>query len=71
MSDPESAGQEAEHLFALVRERYGSRLTADELEAVRGGVAAIVEAARTLRAVRLDNADGPALPRSLDAPPRS
>jgi hypothetical protein len=71
MSDPESARHEAELLFSLVRERYGSRLTPEQLEAVRAGVASIVEAAQALRAVRLDNADGPALPRPLDIPPRS
>jgi hypothetical protein len=46
-----------------VRQRYGERLTAAELEAVRAGVATIVDAVRALRAVRLENADGPALPR--------
>jgi hypothetical protein len=34
-------------------------------------VATIVDAVRALRAVRLENADGPALPRFLDVPPRS
>jgi hypothetical protein len=51
-----------------VRARYGSRLTPEELAAVRSGVAAIVEGARALRAVRLDNGDGPLLPRSPDPP---
>ena len=60
---------EVDLLFALVRERYGHRLTPEELEAVRTGVSAIVEGARALRAVRLDNADGPALPPPLDVPP--
>ena len=60
---------EVDLLFALVRERYGPRLTPEELEAVRAGVSAIVEGARALRAVRLDNADGPALPPPLDVPP--
>ena len=36
---------------------------------MRTGVAAIVEGARALRAVRLDNADGPLLPLPLDLPP--
>jgi len=70
MSEPEAVGSEADLLFALVRDRYGSRLTSEELEAVRAGVAAIVEGARALRAVRLDNADGPLLPRLPDGPRR-
>ena len=65
----EAARREAELLFSLVRDRYGSRLTPEELEAVRTGVAAIVEAARALRAVPLDNADGPLLPLLPDHPP--
>jgi hypothetical protein len=60
---------EVDLLFAIVRERYGSRLTPEELAAVRAGVAAIVEGARALRAVRLDNGDGPLLPLSPDGPP--
>ena len=68
-SAPEPTSGEADLLFALVRERYGRRLTPEELEAVRTGVAAIVEGGRALRAVRLDNADGPALPPPLDLPP--
>jgi hypothetical protein len=65
------ARSEVDLLFALVRERYGSRLTPEELEHVRAGVAAIVEGTRALRAIRLDNADGPALasPRDLPSAP--
>jgi hypothetical protein len=70
MSEPEAARSEVEILFSLVRDRYGSRLTPEELEALRTGLAAIVEAARALRAVRLDNADGPLLPRPPDVPRR-
>jgi len=55
--DPRS--QEADALFALVRSRYGARLTAEQLENVRRGVAALVEQAAALRAVRLSNADEP------------
>jgi hypothetical protein len=58
----ESGASEADLLFALVRERYGTRLTPEELEAVRAGVSAVVDGARALRSVRLDNADGPLLP---------
>jgi len=70
MSEPEAARSEEELLFSLVRERYASRLTPEELEAIRTGLASIVEGARALRAVRLDNADGPLLPHLPDAPPR-
>jgi hypothetical protein len=65
----ELGASEVDLLFALVRARYGSRLTAEQLEAVRTGVAAVVEGARALRAVRLDNADGPLLPVPPDVPP--
>jgi hypothetical protein len=64
----EPARSEVELLFSLVRDRHGSRLTPEELEAVRTGVEAIVAAARALRAVRLDNADGPLLPSRPDVP---
>jgi hypothetical protein len=64
----EQARSEAELLFSLVRDRYGNRLTSEELEAVRTAVEAIVEATRALRAVRLDNADGPLLPIRPDVP---
>ena len=50
---------ETDRLLALVRDRYGDRLRAAELHALRGGVQAIVEHARLLRAVRLRNADEP------------
>jgi hypothetical protein len=71
MSEPETGQDEAELLFALVRQRYGARLGVAELEAVRAGVASIVNAVRAVRAVRLENADGPALPRIPDVPPGS
>ena len=68
MSEPTTT--EADLLFALVRERYGSRLTPEELDAVRTGVTAMVEGTRSLRAIRLDNADGPLLPLPPDDAPR-
>jgi hypothetical protein len=71
MTEPGAGQDEAGLLFSLVRQRYGERLTAAELEAVRAGVATIVDAVRALRAVRLENADGPALPRFPDVPLRS
>jgi hypothetical protein len=65
----EPVTREVELLFALVRERYGSRLTPEQLAAVRTTVVAIVEGAQALRAVRLDNGDGPLLPLPRDVPP--
>jgi hypothetical protein len=50
---------EVERLFALVRERYGDRLTPAQLDEVRKGVEGVVLAARALRAVRLENGDEP------------
>ena len=53
---------EVDRLFALVRERYGDRLTPAQLDEVCKGVEGIVQAARALRAVRLGNADEPFQP---------
>ena len=53
---------EVERLFALVRERYGDRLTPAQLEDVRNGVEGIVLAARALRAAKIQNADEPFSP---------
>jgi hypothetical protein len=59
MSEAERGSEEVEELFALVRRRYGSRLSAEELESVRRGVVAIAAQVAALRAVRLSNADEP------------
>jgi len=56
MNDPSA---EIDALFALVRERYGDRLTPDQLEELRKGIEATAEAMRALRAVRLQNSDEP------------
>jgi hypothetical protein len=62
MDDSHPAPDGIEHLFALVRERYGARLTEAELGEVRKAVEAVEQAARALRAARLDNADEPMQP---------
>jgi hypothetical protein len=62
MSEAGSVQAEVETLLALVRERYGDRLDAEQLAGVRTSIEAIVQAARALRAVRLTNADEPAQP---------
>jgi hypothetical protein len=62
MSDADAVRAEVDTLLALVRERYGSRLDAEQLAGVRTAIEAIVQASRALRAVRLTNADEPAQP---------
>ena len=56
------ASSEVETLFTLVRQRYGDRLTPEQLEAVKKGVEGVVEMARALRAVRLGDSDEPMQP---------
>ena len=53
---------EVDTLFTLLRERYGDRLTAEQLDGVKKGVEGVVEMARALRAVRLGNSDEPMQP---------
>jgi hypothetical protein len=55
----EKSSNEAELLFEMVRNRYGDRLSAMELEEVRKGVDGIVEAAESLRSVKLGNGTEP------------
>jgi len=62
MSDADAVRAEVDTLLALVRERYGSRMDAEQLAGVRTSIEAIVQASRALRAVRLTNADEPAQP---------
>jgi len=53
---------EVDLLLGLVRHRYGGRLTAEQLAALRQGVEAIAELGAALRAVPLTNADEPLAP---------
>jgi hypothetical protein len=62
MSAPEAIRAEVDTMLALVRERYGNRLSADELDGIRTAIEGIVQAAHALRAVRLTNADEPGQP---------
>ena len=62
MAETEDIRAEVEALFALVRERYGDRLTLEQLDGVKKGVEGIVKAGRALRAVRLENSDAPMQP---------
>ncbi|MCW4048814.1 MAG: hypothetical protein NWE89_03670 [Candidatus Bathyarchaeota archaeon] len=50
---------EAETLFKLVEQKYGDKLTEEELEEVKKGVERIVEASMELRKVKLENGDEP------------
>ena len=50
---------ESEHLFNIINERYGERLSDGELAEVKKGVEKIVEAAEKLREIRLENGDEP------------
>lgn len=59
MSEPAPDPREAAFLFELIRTRYGNRLTAEQLEGVRRGVAAVVAQSAALRVVRLANEDEP------------
>ena len=59
MSEPVRDPGEADLRFALVRLRYGDRLTAEQLDALRRAVETIVEQVSALRTVPLTNADEP------------
>ena len=62
MTEAAKPDPEADALFEIVRGRYGERLTPAQQDEVRKIVEAQVEAARSLRAVRLANADEPMQP---------
>ena len=62
MSEPAKPDPEADALFEIVRQRYGGRLTREQLDELGRIVRAQVEAARALRPIRLTNADEPMQP---------
>jgi hypothetical protein len=64
MSEAPREASEVDLRFALVRHRYGDRLTPEQLDGLRRSVEAIAEMVAALRAVRLTNADEP-LPRFI------
>jgi hypothetical protein len=53
---------EVDLLLDLVRHRYGARLTAEQLAALRQGIEAIAQLATAVRAVPLRNGDEPLAP---------
>ena len=59
MNDPERHAQETDLRLAIIRQRYGERLTSEQLDILRKAVGALVEQASALRAVPLTNADEP------------
>jgi hypothetical protein len=75
----ETPDPETDTLFEIVRQRYGARLTSEQLDDLRKIVRGLVDVARALRAVRLTNADEPYQrfaayrsdePLTLPSPPR-
>ncbi len=50
---------EAEILFNLVETSYGDRVTPEELEEIRKGLDAILESAKAMHAIKLENGDEP------------
>jgi hypothetical protein len=59
MSAPVPDPAEIDLRLALVRHRYGDRLTPEQLDALREAVQGLVEQVAALRKVRLTNADEP------------
>jgi hypothetical protein len=62
MSPPARDPGEVDLLHALVRHRYGDRLTAEQLAALRQAIEAIADLGAAVRAVPLTNADEPLAP---------
>ena len=50
---------ETEILFNLIKTRFGDRVTTEELEEMRKGLTAILDAVTALRSVKLENGDEP------------
>ncbi len=46
---------EADLLFKMIEDRYGDRLSDEQLEKVRKELDSVLESAQTLRATKLDN----------------
>jgi hypothetical protein len=59
MSEEHRTPSEAETMMDLIMQRYGSRLTPTELEAVRQGVAGLMQVSAALRQAPLANSDEP------------
>jgi hypothetical protein len=59
MTQPAADPRDVEMRFVLVQQRYGDRLSAGQLEAIRQAVQTIADHVAALRTVRLTNADEP------------
>jgi len=59
MSEEKSDDKEFENLYNVVRDRFGGRLTVEELEQVKKDVKTVADASRALRSVKLSNWDEP------------
>lgn len=59
MNNTNQTKDESRLFFGMVNQRYGDRLTSEQLEQVQKGVESIREAAAALRAVELRNSDEP------------
>jgi len=59
---PETPNPEVVALFALIANRYGGRLTTEQLDEIKKMIEGQVEMARALRVVKLSNADEPLQP---------
>ena len=51
--------REAEILYSLVEARYGDRCTSEELEEIRNGLNTILDSAKAMHAIKLENGDEP------------
>jgi hypothetical protein len=51
--------RETSIMMELVRERYGERLTEEQLEQVENGLKRVMEAGKALRDTPLENSDEP------------
>jgi hypothetical protein len=50
---------ETEILFTLIKTRFGDRVTPEELEEMLKGLTAILDAAKAMRSIKLENGDEP------------
>ncbi len=51
--------REAEILYNLVEARYGDHCTLEELEEIRKGLDVILDSAKAMHAIKLENGDEP------------
>ena len=59
MSERSGVDNRAEQMMAVLRQRYGDRLSEDEFEEVGEAAKAIAQASEDMRAVTLEHGDSP------------